>query len=540
MKNIAAKEFKNFNPVMLPLFGTLLGNDYIERRALSTFYKQVSVGRGAGGPNLMKRRIYAIIQWLRNETPESAIKKILMHIKKSRREELLKNLEIAMSGYKNELCESYVFFGLHDVTESTTTEDKTNLIDFGRLNLEKYDDDTTEISEDSDEDDYDSDIQSIVDETNDAFENGENSQTIDEFPEWFRFRFMRGEMSRFFVNLFSLHLYISTPQIEDYNLPDSNLIAKDILLFMFALIHHPKTSVLNYLTRNLRGHSVVYHKFEPNPLTIKDIVYDPTVQKNSVLFKHVFRNFENSDKFLTELKKLPENFHLYLTSIYYWGLSSKQANVAHIQSIILCLVYITSQVCGSNFTSAEIPKAERISLRKRFHSYFSVSDKVKSRHGTTTYSVLYPLAEFQSVIFNLNNLNTLLNYPQPKVNIQEFFNGIFIYNMYMNLKGRHDINHYISNYFCENSPKLLYYYNSLYNFIKEFVPTLLLQNIKNRMTPKVVGASKSRSKPRRKKMKSVSSADDIGDGDKVVAYGHDDSDSDFNDVNNKFSVLLRI
>ena len=67
----------------LPLFAALLGNDYIARSSFKNFF---AAGLGKSGRSRkmkqQQKRIKVILMWLRNETLESALEKILVRLKK--------------------------------------------------------------------------------------------------------------------------------------------------------------------------------------------------------------------------------------------------------------------------------------------------------------------------------------------------------------------------------------------------------------------------------------------------------------------------
>lgn len=69
----------------LPLFAALLGNDYIARSAFRNFF---AAGMGKAGRSRklkqQQKRIQVILKWLKEETAESALAKVLSRLKKVR------------------------------------------------------------------------------------------------------------------------------------------------------------------------------------------------------------------------------------------------------------------------------------------------------------------------------------------------------------------------------------------------------------------------------------------------------------------------
>jgi len=71
------------SPEKLPLFAALLGNDYIARGAFKNFF---AAGMGKAGRSrklkIQQKRIAVILTWLKEETAESALAKVLSRLKK--------------------------------------------------------------------------------------------------------------------------------------------------------------------------------------------------------------------------------------------------------------------------------------------------------------------------------------------------------------------------------------------------------------------------------------------------------------------------
>lgn len=66
--------FGGLDKNMLPLLAALLGNDYIRRSTFKAFYANLKIPKGKTNP--LQRRIKSVIEWLRKETFDSAVKKV--------------------------------------------------------------------------------------------------------------------------------------------------------------------------------------------------------------------------------------------------------------------------------------------------------------------------------------------------------------------------------------------------------------------------------------------------------------------------------
>lgn len=68
------QSFGGLDKSMLPILAALLGNDYIRRTVFKAFYSNLKIPKGKTNP--LQRRVQAVIDWLRNETFDSAITKV--------------------------------------------------------------------------------------------------------------------------------------------------------------------------------------------------------------------------------------------------------------------------------------------------------------------------------------------------------------------------------------------------------------------------------------------------------------------------------
>lgn len=80
IENLIAR--RSLSKEKLPLFAAMLGNDYISRSSFNNFFQS---GMGKAGRSRktkqQQRRIKVILQWLKKETAESALQKIMTRLK---------------------------------------------------------------------------------------------------------------------------------------------------------------------------------------------------------------------------------------------------------------------------------------------------------------------------------------------------------------------------------------------------------------------------------------------------------------------------
>ncbi|XP_075153517.1 protein asteroid-like [Haematobia irritans] len=365
----------------LPLFAALLGNDYISRSAFHNFFLSGMVKGGRSRSkksNAQQRRIKGVIQWLRTETAESAMMKIVSRLQKNQRDSLVAQVEAATCGYSNELCRSYEFFksnykDIQDFSEHNNEDtEEENDSECSEENTESDEEEYEELCEEDEEDlevlEEQEVSQSDKEELNNKLEesatsesdseNNENTEdstndVISKFPQWFLEKLYPANLPRFCVDLMHLRKYINNPQIEHFPYPDCNEIALPILSFTYALLNNVQGEefvekinddgsvrhlFFTYLTRATRVTNVQYISVE-----IKEkpkYPFEPS-NPNPMLLHCVFENKMpelNVCQLFNEIRNIPEDLSLYFLAIVYWLQKSQHCDLIHLHALIVCLV----------------------------------------------------------------------------------------------------------------------------------------------------------------------------------------------------------
>ncbi|XP_061395039.1 protein asteroid [Musca vetustissima] len=405
----------------LPLFAALLGNDYISRSAFKNFYMSgmVKIGRGRK-PNHQQRRIRLILKWLKDETSESAMNKIMSRLQKNQRQSLMAQVEAAISGYSNEQCRSYDFFKNHyehvfeDFMEGNE-DDVEDSEDDSNYELEEEDDEdyTEEEEEENDNEettaivDNEEEVSEIVEATeeksenseessesdDDGEENGEQDDTndiISKFPQWFLDKLYPANLPRFFVDLMHLRKYINNPQIEHYPYNDCNEIAVPILTLIYSLLNNVKGEEFEervnedgsirhlfytYLTRATRVTNIQYVHVEIKEKPKYEFVPE---NPNPLLFQTVFEQKMpelQSAVLFQEIEKLPEDLRLYFLAIVYWMHKSQHCDLIHLHALIVCLVVLRT-------IDSKIPPERDIkTFNKRFGKILKKERQVRDKEA---------------------------------------------------------------------------------------------------------------------------------------------------------------
>lgn len=566
IKNLARG--RNLRAEMVPLFAILLGNDYIKSSAFKKFFLNVSLKRTGKNCTRQYKRIVALLRWLQHETLSSAIEKIIGHIEKGKKEWIRSQINIGMAGYKHEHSDAYNFFGFsdgHDKIESASVESTEN----SEIVEESISD--NESSETLEEDDEpQSETGEQVSESEEELENDVEFENMNDFdfmqftpPDWLLEKILNGRLPRYIVDLITLRLYINAPQVENFLLPDSNLISVPILRLIFTLLHSPEKRDFRYLTRVTRRTDIEYKHFESLHIDIK---FDGNKKDNFETFKLIFDDCERSKEVFAAIEeKVPSEFKLLLLAIVYWSQYSDHFNVVYVSSLILNVIALSvnDSVLGAfrnrikfekihNVNSAKksnnnkekmygpdvsiqncldrVTKDQCILAQSNMLDLFFLSSKLRTKHSEFSSDILHGFAEFQAIVYQMNSLNILCGEKYPNVEMAKCFNGLFLYNAYNTLKDRPNVIYYIEKFILNDSPALFAFYEAMMSVLTPFIECLLEKTISRRKKRRNI--NKKLARERRKN----------GENEQVVTKNDDISDhsgSEYEDLNNKFSLLLK-
>ncbi|XP_054743454.1 protein asteroid [Anastrepha obliqua] len=374
----------------LPLFAALLGNDYIARSSFKNFF---AAGMGKIGRSRkvqrQQKRIQVILQWLKDETVESALRKILSRLRKLERESLLQQVNTAISGYSNEKCHSYDFFvnkyenafqryppnQLEDANEEKSEEievdeddvddvdDTENSSTAGDEIIEEEDsgdvtdsEENTDLEDEENKDDKSKDDNNATEEDNELdSDDDESSDKTSQFPNWFLQKLYPAHLPRYFVDLVHLRKYMNNPQIEHFPYNDCNEIALPILIYNFTLLNsvseedtepqlddngEPLPIEFTYMARRPRVTDIQYTRYA----MISETKFEFTPENpDPLLFRNVFRDkmpYLDADKLFEKVQLLPKDLQVYFLAIVYWLHKSQNCDIVHLHALLICVVVL--------------------------------------------------------------------------------------------------------------------------------------------------------------------------------------------------------
>lgn len=391
------------------------------------------------------------------------------------------------------------------------------------------------------------------------------SSKISILPEWFKVSFSRGLLHSSFLDMLIHNIYFLTPQVEDFSLPFAHQISLPIINQIFdILITCDGYANKNVLDCYSRGKSGGLKQFFLTVQTFStSIINSVSLSNLPLLSVHdrvtVLLQTMGLSQDIAIINQFTEDWKLFVIALVYWFRNMKEpkGNFSHLNAAILCAIAlkVIDVNCGycrntktlkksldmltkasskePNFPTNKISEncfiengnyfkevIDKILIKDCFAAaesllhFYKIDERSKTNVKLYCKTTVHAFAQLQSCIFHCRQLNSLLNFPLPQIQMSQFFTGTLIYNLYTSFQKRSDVSNYISFLLC-NGQSIL----NLHNTFVKTVMTMLLS---------VPYLNKKRNK-RKKKSQSVrvESSDDSSV-----------SDSDtFEDVNNRFNAI---
>lgn len=556
--------FRGLHESMLPLAAILLGNDYVKPRTFNNFFRHLKL-RGASKKRHNERqcRIEATFRWLSSYTLDKAIIGILTRLPKPWRQNLLNLIEENINSYTKASAEILVPLGFpRDYIARVNPHHVNRSFKFdGDINTLTYIEEACEGEEDEmsdEEDDYEIELMSTVDETEKLSQN----KAISNLPKWFVNEFSMAKLPPYFMNMIVRRLYVCPVQIEHKLYSSSNVISLKMISVIFGLLKsaiNDNVRYMRYMIRDqnriikceLQGTETLNGCKLPSLCNLRDM---PLIVRREILNETLGINFAD------RIHELPPEWMLYFGCIKYW-IKEQQPSVFHKSNVYALLIGMMFHIMDSkvgiyrniekfvrknnqiivivkqkrianNYTSHytldgtvieaynEINYEDCLLATPFFISHFKLDAKLYSNPKAFNRSIVHAFAEFQNCLRHALDLNSLLGNPYPRTVVATFFNGTLLYNLSDNFKTHQDIERYI-NTVLGMSPSLLKLFHILLSKIKSAFPSLF----QNEVNPS----------KRRKKVKGRKTKND--DSDTEYFSADDDLDEACYDANNSYSIL---
>ncbi|XP_067006897.2 protein asteroid [Anabrus simplex] len=364
--------FGGLQKSLLPLMAALLGNDYIKKSVFSNFLSQIKRPRSRT-MNDTQKSIAGLLQWLRQETFETATSKILKHLKKNERKYVADQIQRIFAGYVQCSSNLLPLLGFHPVECRSSNEDimaGSSVLDYdfemrgceeGEMvgvesQSQEVEKGAAEVGSDSEkekeeEEEEEEELEEFGEEEGSDFSDNELIRNMSvesevSFPPWFLTRFQQGDFSSCLIDMITHKTYFMSPQVDDSSLRHSHAISLPVIQVIFGLlVAHQGLSYdvcLTYYARDSYGQP---KKFTLSPLyrtaTVSFPKLDnlpdlPTVKRELILLECL--NFDSEDK--QAFEDFPPQWRLFLISLVFWARNCTEPLLTncHIGAILCSLI----------------------------------------------------------------------------------------------------------------------------------------------------------------------------------------------------------
>lgn len=456
------------NKEVMPLLAILLGNDFVDNSIFDTFFLQLM-----GNTNIQlngQRLICETLNWLQTENLESASTKILKTIKKNKEKEVIATIKENVALYTIEdqfECKSLKYF---DIKIGKTI------------------------------------IQPGVSQKSTCIEKDNEPLGM---PTWFADYIRQNRVPKCYINLYTLHLQVYSPQLEDYSDRDSCLCALPLIEYVFGILTDFAVNKFTYFSRE--NNKCTKLSIETDYSILKPVEKPFKELSKYELFSYFneFVKIKMPGLNLSDLELLPPNFIIFMISVLWWV---KNCNVKlhHVHSLFICYVMleVIDEKIGMvrNYSDFNKKYGMRIKeLGKRPSNVwngteiepFLQKDRVLDDDCIVAANVLlshfqfnklqnknsydkqrmHSFAQFQCSLMHFNSLNVLCSERYPSTRYSKCFNGTFVYNVASKLEDKYDPENFIRYYLKSANNTVFMFYKSLCNIYNRCVDKMGLRTI---------------------------------------------------------------
>lgn len=467
--------FGGLNKEMMPLLATLLGNDYVEKSVFNKFFSQLKLPKSKKKLNDQQRCIHALLKWLQTETLDSAIAKILGRLKKYKKDKVFAIIKKSVAAYNSIECESLKYFDIKIVERENEPElqmpENCDGADSSAEGSEE--EENSEVSEDNSEEDYEEDEPLGV-------------------PNWFARCIRQKRIPKTYINLYTHHLHICSPQAEDYSDEDSCLCALPLIRFAFDILtdfaHETFTYVCREKDSNYRRLPIGIEYSIPRPV---EKPFTELSNENLNLYFEEFLKIQMPSLDLSEIELLPANFKIYMISLLWW-VKNCSVPINHVHSLLICYIMleVIDEKTGTcrghyNFNNKYNKKLEELRKRPTIKSdetemelflnknkvqyddclvgasvllkHFEIDDSIRKKPKSYDVRRMHSFAQFQCCLMHFNSLNVLCMEPFTCTKYSKCYNGTFVYNIALKLENQTDSESFIQQYLSGANTVLMFY-----------------------------------------------------------------------------------
>lgn len=413
--------FPGIDKNVLPLFGTLVGNDFVNSRDFANFFSSIQFPKQKSRGlrvNQRQKKIIGLLSWLAHCDLKEGINQVLLYSKKERREHVKSLIDRSVNGYKTQKC------------------NLTFIIDGKLEELEK------------------------------VFESETNLKTPCNhiLPIPFVTAFHLGTIQPFFLNIINLHRTFLPAQVEDISLESSYVCSRYIRQIIYGiLLQH---SIVDTKAHNEECLSAIQEYDRRSGRIYKDMVIPIFTLSNGnrlPMLNDLYTMEKDDLKSLLSyvlvqdtiyLQSVPGSLQLLLGCVNYWLKNcSPKPREELIYALIINIIYFqvilkktkktenddssngktqdTSHIASIiNIITEKEAQFAAPNVKKYFHK------PVLNRGNPLILHVIHNFSQLQTCILFSLYLNMLLHSPLEFPKLHEMFVGTLLYNLTKDLLSR--------------------------------------------------------------------------------------------------------
>ncbi|GFT72516.1 protein asteroid homolog 1 [Trichonephila clavipes] len=412
--------FPGLDRNLLPLFGTLVGNDYVNTKEFEAFFSSINISeRSSRGLRVTpgQKKIVRLLTWLEHSNITEAMKRILDHLKKKKREHVERVIKQSMNGYKTQNC------NLMFIIDNKLDELKKIIVQDPKIKL----------------------------------------LCGQSLPIPFMIAVHLGNLPSFFLNVINLHREFLKAQVENTSLPSSYACSRYIRQVIYGILlqhsakdeeTHKKVCLQNVCEYDRRYDNLTRESVAPI-YVLKNGKAVPKLDDLFCLEKKYLQKFllDVLEVDMNFISCIPNSLQLLFGCIIHWLKNSARAPRDYFMyALLLNVVYfhVILKISTQSNHSSSKPKLSEQLLFSSIIDDISTEDAKLAAQNMKKYlqkpslnranplhlHIVHSFSQLQTCVLYTSYLNCLLNFPFENPKLDEAFAGCMLYNLAKDLSTR--------------------------------------------------------------------------------------------------------
>ncbi|XP_057366157.1 protein asteroid homolog 1-like [Daphnia carinata] len=467
---------------IFPLMGTLLGNDYADKRLFENIFSQIHLPKSKS-MNDQHRKLQGVLEWLKGQTVEEAIDRILMFVKKIHHIEVEVAIRTSLNAY----------------------EDENN----GQMN-------------------------SVIDLRGKVV----TSLMQEGLPEWFCNLYADADIPPWVLEVMLSHKMPYQSQVEAVGSSNSFCCCSD-LLKAIALIFWDSQIDCQLRTLWRKNSELVFKN-----LTISRLDFLVTLpglssvgamtlqERQELLFDTIL------EKNIGRVLELPTKWQLVFATVIHWIRHSHcRVRSYHVDGLVVGLIYLSmveprigrvrslKRLENNSNKAKDDSSVDYVNMAKNTFKLQEIAARMLSHDINFDRDIVHVLAEFQATFYFVHTLNRVLDSGLPCASPSDFYWGTFIYNAVCLFKG-YDRLSLAEKLFSGTTSVLFKTFQQYTEIVYELAPSNLMNWV-----PHGPNKPKKRTKKPKEKPTTTEQTSSSSEEDSTV------NDNDVELVGNRFKLL---